>query len=326
MSCVACSTPSSSGRESNDALLKDATARLPTIRMEIPAAPDVADVPRLMMRDALQKAGYTIEALEFRDQATTVQALLNGQLDVAEMPFTQVLAAMQRGAAISQIMSRGSRVRVLVSAPEIKMCADLNGQQVSLPGVNSTQELSLRRYVQTRCPGTRIEPLVISRVENRMTGLLTRRTGAAVLDLASMLRVQKESGGAYNVLSVFGVDFPDLIEGTFAASRAFLDSHPESARAIVRELIIAMRKIQDSAVLEREITTRLGLPRDEAVLLAKTYLENKVWDVNGGLSLSTLQANIDFAVASGVIEPGVTASHAADLSYLEAVLAEIGRQ
>jgi len=59
---------------------------------------------------------------------------------------------------------------------------------------------------------------------------------------------------------------------------------------------------------------------------AATYVERKAWDRHGGLSDGFMQRNIDFSVEMGVLKPGMTPAAAEDRRYLNAVLAEIGRQ
>lgn len=48
--------------------------------------------------------------------------------------------------------------------------------------------------------------------------------------------------------------------------------------------------------------------------------------MNGGYTMESVQANIDFLVETAVLSPGLKPDDVADLSYLNAVLDEIGRQ
>ena len=233
-----------------------------TIRMDIPLEPDVSDVPRLMARDALQQAGYTVVSTAYRDNVIAIQALVEGQVDIALLSLPAVLAAIQRGAGIAIIMGGGSHTRCLVTAPELTKCSDLHHRQVSVPNLVSSQTLALQRYISNRCPGTSVEPVVISGTGNRLAALLARRTDGAILDLMTLLEVQHADGPAFNVLSEFGAEFPGLGGAAMVASRAFLDSHPDAARDLVRECLLATRTIQDPAVLTSPNRERIsGWPR-----------------------------------------------------------------
>jgi ABC-type nitrate/sulfonate/bicarbonate transport system substrate-binding protein len=301
-------------------------ARARTIRIDIPLEPDVSDVPRLMAREALQQAGYTVEATAYRDNIIAIQGLVTGQVDIAILSLPSVLAAIQQGAAITVIMEGAIHTRCLVTAPEITACADLNNRQVAVPNLISTQTLAFRHYLAKECPGAAVETVVISGVNNRLAALLARRTAGAILDLMTLLEAQRAGGVKYNVLSAFDAEFPGLGGAAVIASRAFLDRYPDTARDVVREWILATRKIQDPAVLKARIERHLGLAPERAEAAAAAYLQQRVWDVNGGLPDGFIQRNIDFSVEVGALKPGMTPAEVQDRRYLDAALAEIGRQ
>ena len=267
--------------------------------MDIPLEPDVSDVPRLMARDALQQAGYRVVSTAYRDNVIAIQALVEGQVDIALLSLPAVLAAIQRGAGITIILGGASHTRCLVTAPELRKCSDLHHRQVSVPNLVSSQTLALQRYLSNQCPGTSVEPVVISGTGNRLAALLARRTDGAILDLMTLLEVQHADGPAFNVLSEFGAEFPGLGGAAMVASRAFLESQPDAARDLVRECLLATRTIQDPDVLQARIVRHLGLAPERAGRAAAAYLERKVWDVNGGLSDGFMQRNIEFCVRNG---------------------------
>jgi len=162
--------------------------------------------------------------------------------------------------------------------------------------------------------------------EARLAALLARRTDGAILDLMTLLEVQRADGPAFNVLSAFGAEFPGLGGAAMVASRAFLDAYPDAARDLVRECLLAARKIQDPAVLKDQIEKHLGLEPGRAGVAANAYLAQKVWSVNGGLADGFMQRNIDFALEMGVLKPGLTPAAVEDRRYVNAALAELGRQ
>lgn len=294
--------------------------------MELPGALDVTDVPRAMALDALRDMGYDIETVEYRDAMIGMQAMLDGQLDVGVFGVPQVLAAIQRGAAVTSILGSGRATRVLVTAPEIKTCSGLNNKSVSVPNIISTQTLALRRYIERQCPDATIERVVIAGAGNRLAALLAHRTAGALLELTNVLDLQAKGITQFNVLSDFGEELSGLDSATIVARRAFLDSYPETARDIVRTWILATRQVQDPLVLTGEIQQYLGLDLDHARAAARAFLDRNVWDVNGGLSHDMMRTHIALAEASEVIAPGLTPAMVADLSYLDAVLDASGRQ
>lgn len=294
--------------------------------MDIPLESDVSDIPRLMAREALQKAGYAVEATAYRDNTIAVQAMIEGKLDVAVLSLPGALSAIQQGAAIKVIMAAGIQTRALAALPDIKECKDLNKKQVAVPNIVSSQTLALQRYIAKRCPGTEVDRVVIAGANNRLAALLTHRTDGAILDLMTLLYLQREDASRFNVLTVFGVEFPGMGGATVVAPQNFLDRYPETARDIVREWIHAMRMVQDPAVLKGQIEKHLGIEPGLAGIAAKAYLEQKAWEVNGGLQDGFMQWNIDFSVESGALKPGLTPAAVEDRRHLNAVLEVIGRQ
>ena len=325
--CAACGDPSASREPAATAVAPPSRpGRAHVIRVELPGVRDLSDIPRLMAIEALEKHGYVVETSEYRDNPIALQALVDGQLDFASLPFPQTLAAIQQGAAIAAIIEGGVLSRTLIVAPDIMTCADLDGREVSTPNLVSAQVLSVRRFFAIRCPQAKIDLVVIAGVENRLAAFLTRRTAGAILDATSQLKLERTPDAPFNVLAVLGIEFPGVSGSTIVASRTFVRTYPETARDVVRELLLAIRRIQDPATLSREMQARLGLGRDEADAAARLSLQQQMWSVNGGLSDAVVQANIDFSVEAGVIQPGLAPSAVVDGSFIEAALEEVGWQ
>ncbi len=64
----------------------------------------------------------------------------------------------------------------------------------------------------------------------------------------------------------------------------------------------------------------------EAATTTQAYLQKNIWDVNGGLSRDAVAYSVDFFTTTGSLPVGLTADKVSDLSYLDAVLNEIGRK
>ena len=60
----------------------------------------------------------------------------------------------------------------------------------------------------------------------------------------------------------------------------------------------------------------------EPVLQA--YLDRETWNVNGGMDTDDVQYTIDFFVETGGLPKTIPAAEVSDLSFLKAVLEEIG--
>jgi hypothetical protein len=59
--------------------------------------------------------------------------------------------------------------------------------------------------------------------------------------------------------------------------------------------------------------------------VATLYQDNHIWHPEGTFSAESVQANLDFLIAAKALPPGLIASQVADISFLEAVRAEMAR-
>jgi ABC-type nitrate/sulfonate/bicarbonate transport system substrate-binding protein len=111
------------------------------------------------------------------------------------------------------------------------------------------------------------------------------------------------------------------------ASRAFAEQHPEAVRAYIRALLLVHRAIRaNPAELQNGVVKFLGLDPKTAETIAQAYLARNLWDSNGGLTPADVQYSIDFFTKAKSVPEGLTVEGVADLSYLNAVLDEIGRK
>ena len=68
------------------------------------------------------------------------------------------------------------------------------------------------------------------------------------------------------------------------------------------------------------------MDEDTARALGAAYLDIGEWDPNGALTPDNIQFTLDFLAANTSLPAGLAVDDVADLSYLNAVLDEIGRQ
>lgn len=302
------------------------TTRPKSLRMEIPVPPDISDIPRLMAVESLQAQGYTIEPLSLNDTTVTVQAMEHGDLDVASISSSPGWSAIQKGASIITIMDDSALSSLVAAKKGIEQCADLDGKRVGVASLKGSNAAMLTSYISRHCPAAKPDYLVIPGKGGRLVALLAGDLDAAVVDLSDFITVKPDRQGDVHALSVFSEEFPSLTSLSFFARRGLAEQYPETVKDFIRAVLAARRRIQDPQVLSAELVKRMGLDPDTARTTAKNYLDRKMWDVNGGYTLDSVQQNIDFLVKAGGLGPGLKAKDAADLSYLNAVLDEIGRK
>ena len=103
--------------------------------------------------------------------------------------------------------------------------------------------------------------------------------------------------------------------------------NPQLLKAFLRALLSANREVYaNPQVLYDAATTKLKLAPDVAKAAADSDLRYKIWEVNGGLTPDNLQYTVDFLKSIKALPDGVTVEDVADLSLLNEVVKEIGRQ
>jgi ABC-type nitrate/sulfonate/bicarbonate transport system substrate-binding protein len=111
------------------------------------------------------------------------------------------------------------------------------------------------------------------------------------------------------------------------ANLDFAGAHPDIARDYVRSLISVNRAIQENPQLLRDAMVKhLEYTPEQAKATAEAYLAAKIWDPNGGLSAESIQTTLGFLAQQGTVPANLTVDDVADLSYLNGVLAEMGRE
>lgn len=305
---------------------RTATGRPEVLRIELADQPEITEIPRMLAVESLRAMGYTVETKAFNDNAVSAQSLAQGDLDVGNLSVSVAWSAIEKGAKIVTILDDTADTRVLIAKRDIQKCADLNGKGVAVTSLTSTQTFMVYRYLEKNCPGTKIEPLVIPGSSARLAGLLTGQLDAASINLENLLKLQAQPNSGLHELVAFAVEFPTLRGASQVVRRDLLEKYPETAKDIIRANLLARRKIQEPDVLSDLFVKYLQMEPAEAQATAQVFLEHKVWDVNGGFTPENLQTSLDFFVAAGAIQPGLKTSDVADLSYLNAVLDEIGRK
>jgi len=301
-------------------------ARPNVLHIESPDDADISDIPRMMMIEALKADGYTIEPVSLADTNLTTIALEKGDLDLAVLSNEPAWLAITKGTPLVTIMDETVNTRQLVAINAIQSCADLDGRGVGVANLAGSATAMLYKYIEKTCPEAKPDYLVVSGSSSRMAAMLSGDLEVAMLDIYDLIELENQAPGKFHSLAVFSDEFPGLTTTSIIMRRELVEKYPETVKDIVRDSLLARRKIQDPAVLQAEIVKRFDMDPTMAEAVAKLYLGKKVWDVNGGYTPEVVQANIDFLVEVGSLEKGLKTADVADLSFLDAVLAEIGRQ
>ncbi|HZQ07751.1 MAG TPA: ABC transporter substrate-binding protein [Anaerolineae bacterium] len=301
-------------------------AKPKVLHIEIPEDADLTDLPRLMAADTLKEQGYTIEPVSFADTALTIAALQQGALDITNLSNVLSWTAMQQGLLAVALMDDAAELRLVAVTPNIKQCSDLNGKSVAMNSLSGTPFAMLNVYIERHCPGTKPNLLVVQSANARLAALKTNKLDAAVVDLVAFSQPAAPGETPLHQLMSFHEEYPNVKTiGTYTR-RDFAKQYPETVKDYIRAILQARRKIQDPQVFADELVKRFKMEPTHARQTADLYLQKKIWDLNGGYTPEVIQETIDFFVKIGALKPGLQAKDISDLSYLNAVLDEIGRK
>lgn len=298
-----------------------------TIRFALNDTTDVKDVPWLMALDALEEQGYITEVVSFGKSSLIPSALIRADVEVAAPNATLAWAAIAQGADIASVVGRVNTSFYLITTRDVQSCSDLDGQVLTFATRQSVGYVMFEEYLDRNCPGTSPEILLISGSANRVAGLELGEVDGAYLELEHWLRLQEMAPGEFHVLIDFAEEFPEVQISMYSVRRQWAEENREQVEDFVRALLVAHRSvIADPQLLRDGIVKYLSIDAARAQELEEAYLLEEIWDPNGQLSSENIQATLDFLSAADMVPADLEVEDVADLSYLNAVLDEIGRQ
>lgn len=298
-----------------------------TFRVGFTSAADVGDVPTLMAHDALRAQGYTVVATFFAGADLEVAALAHGDLDMGNGSTRTHWSADAKDAGILTLMEEASDDWSIVAENAIQSCADLDGKRIAYSSSGALNAALLKAYLEQNCPTAKPQILLIPNSPDRASALLSGNLDATPLELVDLMDVQKQAGDKFHTLVNFAQAIPQVKTTGVHVRSAFAQQHPDMVRDYVKAVLEANRQVQANPKLGADAAVKyLKLDPAEAQTAVQAYVDNKIWDANGGMTKDAVTFSVDFFTKTGSLPAGLTADKVADLSYLDAVLNEIGRK
>jgi NitT/TauT family transport system substrate-binding protein len=279
--------------------------------------------------ETLKAQGYDAEEIDTADPAINIEGLANGQFDITTGDTGATLIAIQTtNAPIAAIAAGPANAWTVYSTSDIGSCAELQGRKVAIHNQVSDSTAMLTNWIDSECPGTEPEYVVIAGSGNRLAALLAGEVEATPLELSDAIVLEEEPGGGYTLLASFATDLPNLRPNWAVANKAFVEQNPEAVQAFLAAVIDEFRKSNDPAYL-RQIIDAHGpelaeLPAFDSAL--QRYVELGIFDRNYGAEMPMFDYTIGFYEDAGSIQPGLTSADVVNLGPLEAALAEVGRE
>lgn len=288
---------------------------------------DVRDVPLLMAMDELQAQGYTVEKNYVANSTVLTEALARGDADLGVFNTQTAWTAIKKGAPIRTIAQFTGGTFVIASKADIQDCADLAGKRVGLAATSGTAPALLALYLKEECDDAAPEYLVIPESAGRRAALLAGELDASIMPVEEFLKIEDEAPGKYRVVIPLSKEFANVQVDAIQVRQGFAQEHPEMVKDFLRAMVQANRAVAaNPQLLIDESVKRLELDPATAKKIAEAHLANKIWDANGGLTQANVQGTIDFYGQTGALDKGIQVEEVANLSFLNAILDELGRQ
>ena len=272
--------------------------------------------------DQMREDGYEIDTAEVAEAELLVAGIVNDEFQFSSESTTAALLGAQNGGDVELIADLTLNSWTLYSTSDITECADLDGKRLAIHGQAGVSTAMVRNYIANECPGTEPEYMVIPGSPNRYAALLAGEIDASPLELADAISLENEAGDEYTMLTSFAESLSEVHPTSVYGSGQWMEENPEATTALLVALIEQNRQIaEDPEYLKSLIQEYVGeQPNIDEV--AERYSE--LFPTDGGLTEEAVQATIDFGVDAEAIQPGLTVEEAADLSYLQAALEELG--
>ncbi|MBL8292754.1 MAG: ABC transporter substrate-binding protein [Bryobacterales bacterium] len=288
---------------------------------------DVRDVPLLMALDDLTSQGYKVEKTYLASGALIADALGRGDADIGLVNNQTMWIAATKGVAVSTVMGFTEPTAIIAARSDIKSCRDLDGKRFGMPTTRGLAPALVEDYLQKQCGGAKPNFLVIAESAGRAAALLSGEVDAITAPGEEFLKIQMDAPDKFREVMSYARAYPTIYVEGLHVRRQWATENPNGMKDFVRALLRAQRRVMaDPELLFSESVKRLSLDPATAKAVGESHLRNRIWDPNGGLTEKKVEDTLAFLTRIGALRPGVQVKDVADLSYLNTVLDEVGRQ
>ncbi|MBB5789501.1 ABC transporter substrate-binding protein [Jiangella mangrovi] len=298
----------------------------PPFTVAMPGVPGVSMVPLLSAIDVLREQGYEIETPWIAESELTVEGTASGDFEFSSGTSQSTMLAIEQGAPLKWIADRVANEWTVYGVDDIADCAGLDGRRLAIHSEGAISTAMVHLWMDTDCPGTKAEEVVIAGSPNRLQALVGGQIDASPLELADAIQLEETRDG-FNRLTSFSEDIPELKTTTYYGNEQFMSENPQIVHDLLKAIVEENRKIAEDPAYLAELIPKYVEDFDTSVLeiVSEEYAGLGMFSVNAELSPDEVQFTIDTFAEGGITGDGLTVEQIVDPSYLEAVLEEIGR-
>jgi len=274
------------------------------------------------------KEGVAVDLVSIGRADVQLQALVAGEIHFANINADNIIAWNERTNGNLKVAAGSSNAApyLLIGAKNVKKLDDLKGQKLGVASLKGGATSILSAYLKTKgfvYPRDYSMIIIAGGTPARLSALESGAVAGAVLVTPfSDMAVDKgftKLGDTTEVISSYqfnniNID-PAWAEKNRPAVVKFIKAHIQALRWIY----------EHQADTVEFLSKEFGLPAQYGKRGIDYYTKNKVYPINGDVTIAGLKVNIEVQVQDGVITGAVPAPEKyIDLSYLRQAQKELG--
>lgn len=280
----------------------------------------------------LNGKGYTIDFPEIAQSNLIVEGIVNNQFQVTSGTTLSFLVASQKGGPIRSIGNRLNNEWTLTGISAITKCDDANGKVWAHHTESAVSTSMARIWVANNCTGGKstAQEVFIQGSDIRAGALRQGQIDIGELELSDAYNTTAGAGASkYRIVANFSKDLPTLKPSMIAANTEWMAKNPGDVIALMREITVQNRKINADktggylkSLAEKHVPKAIN--KDTIADVSKSYVDAGLFPSDGGLKESDITGTIKFFEDGGSLTKGLTVQQAADLTFLNLVLKDLG--
>jgi ABC-type nitrate/sulfonate/bicarbonate transport system substrate-binding protein len=241
-----------------------------------------------------------MEAIFFQQSELSLQALLQGEVDVLAIGVNGPMIAVNEGAELVIIGVTIGNDWTLVTTSDIETPADLAGTTIAIHSETSTGTPLVRGTLDDA--GVEAEFVIIPGSPNRAQAMTQGQIDATPLFLSGAIELEIADPDRFRVLLDYG-EVP-FASQAIVTTRSWLEENPEVAQALVEHFIQIGRRITAEPQWAVDQLSDRFPDDDPAYLdrLVAEYVDRGLWVTDGGAELlSNFGGAIEINIALGTL-------------------------
>jgi NitT/TauT family transport system substrate-binding protein len=234
-------------------------------------------LPEWMAKEAgvFEKHGLDVD-LQYVASATSVSAVVSGQMQVATVGLSEVLGAIAGGADLIVVATQvPSYTYIFEVAPGIQSAADLKGKSVGISRTGSSSDIGTRVVLNKFGidPDKDVNLVQTGSVSDRAAAMQTGAIQAAVASPPDTLTVERL--GWHPLFDLAKLGLPAVTLG-LVVQRSYRDANTATLQAYVDSVVEGIARVRsDPATAKQLLKTNLNIESDDDVSVTYNYFSSQ---------------------------------------------------